>query len=198
MRALKIIASLFLLFSSAIAVPAQDDSGFSSTVNWFYSACEDRMVIDLEGTMQSGYDLYFQAFDLFGGLGEAITGLRRISVNGDYSVSQEINWLNGESRALGTPISVVIRIGSELDPDSTLFQQPSDDYLGECEEPGSTLIAGSDVADDPRMVSSAGFSRRTAACLIRFIRFHLSRSYKSARVPASTSTSNRDGPRIPA
>lgn len=156
MRALKIITSLFLLFSSAIAVPAQDDSGFSSTVNWFYSACEDRMVIDLEGTMQSGYDLYFQAFDLFGGLGEAITGLRRISVNGDYSVSQEINWLNGESRALGTPISVVIRIGSELDPDSTLFQQPSDDYLGECEEPGSTLIAGSDVADDPRMVSSAG------------------------------------------
>lgn len=157
MRRLTFFLTLFLLFTMVFAGQAQDDSGFSSTVNWFYSACDDRMVIDFQGKMQLGYDLYYQAFDLFGGLGEALTGLRRISVNGDYSVSQEIYWLNGETRALGTPISVTIRIGRENDPDSTLFQQPSDDYLGECEEPGSTLVAGSDVSEEGgELVSSSG------------------------------------------
>ena len=156
MRRLKSLLSLILLFSAVFASQAQDDSGYTSTVNWFYSACEDRMVIDLSGRMQLGYDLYFQAFDQFGGLGNPITALRRISVNGDYAVSQVIHWLNGATRALGTPISVVIRIGRENDPDSTLFQQPSDDYLGECEDPGATLVEGIEIAADPEMVMSSG------------------------------------------
>ena len=156
MRVIKVLASLSLLLSMAFASQGQDETGFTSTVNWFYSACEDRMVIDLSGTMEVGYDLYFQAFDNIGGLGEAITGLRRIAVDGDYSVSQIIYWLDGARRALGAPVSVVIRIGSESDPDNTLFQQPSDDLLGTCEEPGSTLVDGSDLSASPQLVSSAG------------------------------------------
>ena len=156
MRGLKIVACLFFLFSLASATAAQDDSGHTSTVTWFYSACEDRMVIDLQGKMQPGYDIFFQAFDLFGGLGEAITGLRRVSVAEEYAVSQEIFWLNGEMRRRDSPISVVIRIGREDDPNDTLFQEPSDDYLGDCEEPGSALVEGSDVADEPRLIASAG------------------------------------------
>ena len=152
----KILLSLILLSTMLIAGQAQDDSSYTATVNWFYSACEDRIVIDLHGKMQLGYDLYFQAFDRFGGLGEPITGLRRISVNGDYSVSQVIYWLNGETRGLGTPVSVVIRIGRENDPDSTLFQQPSDDFLGTCEEPGSTLVEGTAVTGGGELVSSSG------------------------------------------
>ena len=156
MRRLPILLSALLILAAAFVGAAQDDGGFTSTVNWFYSACEDRMVIDFQGKMQLGYDLYFQAFDRYGGLGEPITALRRVSVNGDYAVSQVIYWLNGEARALGTPISVVIRIGRENNPDSTLFQQPSDDVLGECEEPGSTLGEGADVMGEPEMISHSG------------------------------------------
>lgn len=156
MRRLTILLSLILFLLASAASQAQDDSGYTSTVNWFYSACEDRMVIDLRGRMQLGYDLYFQAFDQLGGEGNAITALRRVSVNGEYAVSQVILWLNGQTRALGTPISVVIRIGRENNPDSTLFQQPSDDFLGECEEPGATLVEGIEIAADPEMVVSSG------------------------------------------
>jgi len=156
MRRLSILFSLILFLLVSAASQAQDDSGYTSTVNWFYSACEDRMVIDLRGRMQLGYDLYFQAFDQLGGQGNAITALRRVSVNGEYAVSQVILWLNGQTRALGTPISVVIRIGRENNPDSTLFQQPSDDFLGECEEPGATLVEGIEIAADPEMVVSSG------------------------------------------
>lgn len=156
MRSLKILLCLILFSTAVFASQAQDDSGFASTVNWYYSACEDRMVIDLQGRMQTGYDLYYQAFDAFGGLGVPITGLRRVSVDGDYAVSQIINWLNDETRALGSPISVVIRIGREDDPDSTLFQQPSDDFLGECEEPGETLVEGAVAPTGEAPISSAG------------------------------------------
>lgn len=156
MRFAKPFVVSLLLFTLVFGAQAQEDGGFTSTVNWLYSACEDRMVVDFSGTMELGYDLYFQAFDAFGGLGEAITGLRRISVNGDYSVSQVIYWLNGQTRPLNTPISVVIRIGRENDPDSTLFQEPSDDTLGACEEPGSSLVEGTDISAAPALVSSSG------------------------------------------
>ena len=139
MHRYRIFASMLLTVVFAFAARAQDDNNFSSTINWFYSACEDRMVVDLQGSIQAGYDIYYQAFDLFGGLGQPITALRRVSANGDYATSQSVNWLGESTRALGTPISVVFRIGRENDPDDTIFQEPSDDYLGTCEAPGSTL-----------------------------------------------------------
>jgi len=151
--------ALFLL-TLATTLYAQDDSEFTSTINWFFTACEDRMVIDFNGTIQSGYDVYFQAFDGFGGTGNAITGLRRIAVDGDYSVSQVVPWLNGETRILGTPVSVVIRMARENDADNTIFNEPSDDFLGECAEPASTLVDGDDLTSSTfnvgDLITSAG------------------------------------------
>ncbi len=155
MRRLKLLFSLILVLTMTVAGEAQDDSGYTSTVNWYYSACEDRMVMDLQGKMQPGYDLYYQAFEAFGGLGRPLTSLIRTRVDGEYAVSQIVPWLNEEIRALGSPISVVIRIGREDDPESTLFQQPSDDYLGECEEPGETLIENAAPPVDDGPIASA-------------------------------------------
>ena len=155
MRRLNVFLSLLLFSAIVCGAQAQDESGFGSTVNWYYSACEDRMVVDLQGRMQPEYDLYFQAFDRFGGLGEAITGLTRVEVDGDYALSREIQWLNGATRTLGTPISVVFRIASETDAESTLFQEPSDDILGICEEPGEALIEpDEEPAGEPPISSS--------------------------------------------
>ncbi len=156
MRLSKNLILLLIPFALLFSAQAQDETEFTSTVTWFYSACEDRMVIDLSGTMESGYDLYFQAFDAYGGLGEAITGLRRVIVDGDYAVSQVIYWLEGATRTLDTPVSVVIRIGSESDPESTIFLTPSDDTLGECAAPASTLVEGSDLSAASQIVSSSG------------------------------------------
>lgn len=156
MRVTKAALLLLIVIALLVSVQAQDETEYTSTVNWFYSACEDRMVIDLSGIMESGYDVYYQAFDAYGGLGESITGLRRVSVDGDYAASQVIYWLDGATRTLGTPVSVVIRIGRESDPDSTIFQAPSDDILGECAEPASTLVEGIDVSAASQLVASSG------------------------------------------
>ena len=155
MRVTKVSLLILIAWSLLFGAQAQDDSAYTSTVNWFFSACEDRMVIDLSGKMESGYDLYFQAFDAYGGLGNAITGLRQVIVDGEYAVSQVIYWLNGATRSLDTPISVVIRIASEIDPDTTLFAAPSDDTLGECEAPASNLVEGIDTSAGPQLLASS-------------------------------------------
>lgn len=165
MRSLKVLLNLFLFVTALIASQAQDDGGYASTVRWYYSACEDRMVVDLQGKMQAGYDLYYQAFDRFGGLGDPLTELTRVDVDGDYAVSQAVHWLNDATRALGTPISVVFRIAQESDPDSTLFQEPSDDFLGECHEPGETLIVTDEMSVPEDMISSANVFRPDGAYL---------------------------------
>ena len=159
MSRLKFVLSLVLLLTAIMLSQAQEDIELPSEVTWFYSACEDRMVVDLHGYMQSGYDLYYQAFDRFGGLGDPLTELMRVEVDGKYSVSQVDHWLDDARRALGTPISVVFRIAQEGDPDSTLFQDPSDDYVGECHEPGGTLVATDPVPDPEDLIySSAVFT----------------------------------------
>lgn len=155
MRRFKILFCLILIVATLFGSQAQDDSGLSSSINWYYSACEDRMVVDLYGQMQPDYDLYFQAFDRFGGLGEAITGLTRVEVDGDYALSQEVAWLDGATRMLGTPISVVFRIALETDAESTLFQEPSDDILGLCEEPGEALIVEEEEPDAEPPISTS-------------------------------------------
>jgi len=157
MQMSKAICCVLLLFCLCAGGLAQEEAAeFTSTVNWLYTACEDRMVIDLSGTVEPGYDLYFQAFNAYGGLGRALTGLRRVEVDGDYALSQVLSWENGEQLELGAPVSVVIRIGAENDPDDTLFQSPSDDVLGECGEPGNTLVEGEAVPARPTLLSSAG------------------------------------------
>ena len=145
MRKSCLLTCILLLLALAGTTLADDDIVTSSTVNWYYSACEDGMVVDLYGQIQPGYDIYYQGFDLYGGLGEPITALRRVSVNGHYAVSQTVNWMGAAERELGTPISVVFRIARENNPDSALFQEASDDTLEECLEPGSTL----DVDETP-------------------------------------------------
>ncbi len=157
MRRYGIFTSVLLMFALVLTAQAQDENNYSSTINWFYSACEDRMVLDLHGNMEAGYDVYYQAFDAVGGGGNAITALRRVAVNGDYATSQVVNWLGRETRALDTPISVVFRIGRENDPDDTNFQEASDDVLGECEEPGSTLEVEQTLGTGDMIASSGVF-----------------------------------------
>ena len=47
-----------------------------SSVNVFYVACENQGVINFDGTMQPGFDIYYQLFSGPNGSGTALTSLR--------------------------------------------------------------------------------------------------------------------------
>jgi hypothetical protein len=70
---------------------AQDDG---SNVSIFFVACEDRTVIDFTGFAESNIDIFYQVFNLAGGQGDALTDFLRVSVDGVYTVSQDVPYKN--------------------------------------------------------------------------------------------------------
>ncbi len=113
---------------------AQDDEP-SSSVFFFFAACETQGVIDFNGTMEAGYDIYVQLFDQVGGGGSPLTALTRVSVSGDYQVSQVLPYNDGQTLLLGQFASAVITIARETDSTSTIYTDGIDDVHDTCIEP---------------------------------------------------------------
>lgn len=107
----------------------------SSSVFFFFAACETQGVIDFNGTMEAGFDLYVQLFDQVGGGGTALTPLTRVSVSGDYQVSQVLTYSDGRTLLLGQFASAVITIASESNSSNTIYTDGIDDVRDSCIDP---------------------------------------------------------------
>lgn len=133
---------------------AEDD--FGSTINWFFVACEDRAVVDLDGFMEAGFDVYVQVFGGTGGTGDPLSSLLRVPVSNDYQVSQTITYAAGETRLVGQFASAFISIASESNPDNEIFSTTVDDTQDGCADPTypsvDTVDAGTSVTADGRVV----------------------------------------------
>lgn len=139
--------TLFILMSLIFVLPilwvqAQDDttttSEPTSTINWFVTICEDHAVIDLNGSMDTGYDIYAQVFEGLTGTGTALSAQRRIPVNGDYTISAVIPFNSDAILATGQFASVTLQIAGENDATDVIFEQVVDDVVDLCNEPANT------------------------------------------------------------
>ncbi len=154
------------------ATTSSQSDGDGSTVNWFYTTCIDRVVIDLSGFMEDGWDLYYQVFRGLPGSEDAITPLRRLQVRGDYSLSQVI-MLNGSnvqvavgqttatpapeataeptatpapgSLLVGQFTNAVLRIARENDPEDIQYETTLQDALDICNEPAFSSAASQNL-----------------------------------------------------
>lgn len=144
MRRKSLVLLAVLLFGATAAI-AQDDTGDTdgddsasneptSTINYFAVLCEDQIVFSADGTMESGFDVYYQAFSAAGGGGTALTGLQQVNVSGDYAISTTTQYSNGTlpPNQVG---SYFVAIGAEGNPDNTLFTDTVDDVQDGCAEP---------------------------------------------------------------
>jgi hypothetical protein len=137
------------LFLMGGLVGAQDStpSAPASTINWFFAVCDNRAVIDLDGTMQSGYDIYLQVFRETGASGTSLSNAIRVPVDGAYKTSQVINYPTGVTLGLGQFGSIRITMARESDPTSTIFVKVVDDVYDTCISPanaqGSSTSLGS-------------------------------------------------------
>lgn len=148
---MKRISTRIILLSLIFVLPilwvqAQDDtttdtttsSEPTSTINWFVTVCEERAVVDLNGTMDAGYDIYAQVFEGLTGTGAALSAQRRIPVNGDYTVSVIIPFNANSILATGQFASVTLQIAGENDATDIIFEQVVDDIVDLCNEPSNT------------------------------------------------------------
>ena len=139
---------LFILILTLMAfsglVMAQDDTtdtttstdaGDSSSVSWYFVACETSAVVDLSGFMEAGYDIYVQIFREIGTANTALTPLTQVSVSGDYQVSPQINYTGGEILATGQFATAEIRIAREGSPETIAFSGTINDTQDGCISP---------------------------------------------------------------
>ncbi len=186
MRKLLIALMLIGLLGLVGLVAAQDDTddtttttntGPTSTIDFFVVLCEDRAVIDFSGVMQAGYDIYYRVFSGPGGGGTALTDLRRVTVNGAYSVSESVTY-SGGTLAPNTVGSAFVAIGRTNDSSSTIYSDFVDDLQDGCREPSNAVTTstglGGDTTDTSTSTTTTGaigngqFADGTSAILSPF------------------------------
>jgi len=122
------------------------ESAPTSNINWLFSACDNRGVVDLTGTMQANYDIYIQMYRETGARGVALSDLIRVPVNGTFQVSQVLNYPSGQVLGIGQFASLKISIARESDPTSSLYSTIQDDVYDTCITPAygtvATTVAG--------------------------------------------------------
>jgi hypothetical protein len=124
---------------------AQTDAGSSSTVTIFFVACDNQAVVNLNGTMEAGLDLYYQVFSSAQGTGTALTNIRQVQVDGTYAFSESIAFTGGTIPA-GSTGSVVVYMGVEGNTNSVLSDRfLVDDIQDGCNSPQNALATSIDT-----------------------------------------------------
>jgi hypothetical protein len=137
---------LVLLLSLTVgAVGAQDTP--TSNVTYFMVICENSAIVNLSGTMQAGYDIYFQVFSESQGGGNAITPLRQVAVDGAYEFSETVGYTEGVTIPIGHVSSFYIAIAREGDSTSTIYSDIVDDLQDGCTAPQFAPASSTSLGD---------------------------------------------------
>lgn len=129
----------------------------TSSVNYFFVICEDRAILDLDGTMQEGYDLFVQVFRDLGAGGDQLTTLLQVGVDGAFTVSPDLVFAEGTNPvAFGQFASATITIAAEGDISDVLFNTTVEDVQDGCVSPAydsvPTTAGGSTAATLPTVI----------------------------------------------
>lgn len=159
----KSVLVLFLLFllATTVSLAGAQDTGPTSNVTYFVVVCADSGVVNFSGTMQAGYDLYYQVFANSQGTGGAITALRQVSVDGAYEFSETISYNPGATVPVGHVSSFYIAIARESDPSATIYSDYVDDIQDGCAVPQfqpntSTPTGDTETADETEGEDTTG------------------------------------------
>lgn len=141
--------------------PAATSAGSTSNLTIFFVACETATVMNLSGTIEAGYDVYYQVFSGAGATGTAITGLRRVEVNGAFTFSEQLAYNSGSTVTAGATASARVIMGRETDSSSTIFDQTVNDIQDGCANPQNALGTSSDAGSGSSGTEPAGGSIRS-------------------------------------
>jgi hypothetical protein len=141
--------------------PAAGSAANTSNVTIFFVACDTAAIMNLSGTMEAGYDVYYQVFSGANGSGTAITSLRRVEVNGAFTFSERIAYNSGATVAAGSTASARVIMARETDSSSTIFDQTVNDLQDGCANPQNQLGTSIDAGSGVSGVEPAGGSIRS-------------------------------------
>ena len=131
----------------ATATPAASGTGLANQVDALFVACADGAVMNLSGTLLIGWDIYYQVFSGSGGTGTPLTNLRQVEVGGEFTFSERVAFLSGNTLAAGAAASVKVMVARDNDSSRVDFDFVANDTQDGCSEPqygaGTSLEGGS-------------------------------------------------------
>lgn len=149
-----ILLLLLIGFTSSLEIANAQDAGGDTetegpqtTVEIFFVACEDVGVMNLSGTAQPGFDIFYQVFNGSSGTGDALTSLRRINAEGDYAFSERIPYRDGQRVAPGAVASARVIIAPVESPETPDFETTVDDIQDGCNDAQNSLQSSDDAGD---------------------------------------------------
>lgn len=146
-----LFALLLLAMTMMVSVSAQGDDGdedavpedAASSFTMFGVICLDQAVVNFTGTMEDGFDLYYQVFSGAGGTGLALTGLRQVSVAGTYTFSEIVTYSEGNTVPGGSFGSFRVLIASETSTADPIVETFVDDIQDGCASPQNPVGSSS-------------------------------------------------------
>jgi hypothetical protein len=109
-----------------------------TTVDAFVVMCADAVVVRFSGTMLSGWDIYYQAFNAPNGTGTALTNLRQVSVAGDFLFNERLAYTSGSTLATGATGSIKAFVARESNSASIDFDFTVNDINDGCTQANTT------------------------------------------------------------
>ena len=146
-KRIRVFFIIFVLLIISTGISWAQDETSASNVQIFVVICEDRAVMNLSGTMQAGYDVYYQIFSRSQGTGDALTTLRHVSVDGDYAFSESVTYANAAKVELGGIGSAYVSMALDSDPSVTIYEEYVDDLQDGCAEPLNPTTGSVDTGD---------------------------------------------------
>lgn len=139
--ALPISCLLLLMVVAAISVtpsaaqttqPTAVATTQGTTVDAFVVMCSDAVVVRFSGTMLSGWDIYYQAFNGPNGTGTALTNVRQVSVAGDFLFNERLAYNSGSTLASGATGSIKAFVAREGSSSTVDFDFTVNDFNDGC------------------------------------------------------------------
>ncbi len=141
----KLIMLLGLLL--AISAVAAQDTTTANAVNIYYIACDTQGVVNFDGTMPAGYDVYYQLYSGANATGQALSTLRRVAVDGEYAVSESLAYSGGFTLDTGATGSVHVYVARESDSSSSTYDTIVNDVQDGCNSPQHSAVTSTGTED---------------------------------------------------
>jgi hypothetical protein len=167
-----ILAAMMLLIAKDMPTLAQTDATTtpvatvfepSSTVNAMFYACPNAGFIQLDGTLLSGWSIYFQFFNGADGTGTALTSLRQANASGDFSYSEQVAFASGTTIATGAVASARVIVARTGDSSSVDFEFTATDTQDGCgtqlTTTGTSVDAGGGTTTTTTTTGQVGITR---------------------------------------
>ncbi len=138
----KLISTLLAVVVMAVGVSL---SRAASTAQVFFIACDTQAVLNFSGTMDKGFDIFYQVFSGPNGTGTAITALRHVPVDGTYAVSDQAAYNAGVTVATGATASVKVYIAAEGGSGVNNSPTVVNDVQDGCNSPQNPLVNSTDA-----------------------------------------------------